>query len=215
MQRRPPCAPNFNTRGLNKSSRLFIETDMEHEYNPRRGDLLIASPFLDDIPFGHSVVLLLDTDSRGGVMGLSLNIPTAVTLGELLPDLGIKQNIEIYSGGPCERDRLFLLHTLGESVEGAMEIMPGLYVGGKIEDVARYLNDGGDASVMRFFLGYSGWYPGQLGNELKEKAWAVSHVKKGEKLFDGQGTEYWRTKIGRLGEDYRPWLILPTVEELN
>lgn len=183
---------------------------------PARGDLLIARPYLGEPFFNHAVVLLLDVEDNGTVMGLSLNVPTDLTLHDLLPTWPGGEKVDVYCGGPCESDRLFMLHTMGDRFEGSIPVAPGLWLGGNLEDILEYVECGGQVDGrMRFFVGYAGWGGSQLRQEIDEHAWAVHTPSRGEKLLQGDATEFWRRTIGTLGEEYRPWLLLPTEHELN
>lgn len=189
---------------------------MRTSIHPAKGDLIIARPYLGEIFFRNAVVLLLDTDSRGGLMGLSLNIPTDLTLNDLMPQWKGGKKIGLYCGGPCDTDRLFMLHTLGDIFEGSVEIIPGLYIGGKMEDIVEYIESGGETEgKMRFFLGYSGWMKDQLEGELRENTWAVSRGRGPEQLLTGSAISFWRRELAKLGQPYRSWLMMPTEAELN
>lgn len=119
-------------------------------------------------------------------------------------------NVEVYSGGPVDGDRLFMLHTLGKQVEGSVEIANGIYVGGELTDIAAAVSSGAAVTgEMRFFVGYSGWGKGQLEDEIEGNFWAVSRDYDPELLLTGSGTHYWREEVGRLGERYRSWLMIP------
>ena len=109
--------------------------------NPQKGDLLIAEPLLDEPYFKRSVILLLDEDNNQGHIGLALNKITPVSLQDLFPDWKAGAEVPVYSGGPVEADRLFMLHTMGDRFEGSMEVSPGLYVGAKLDDIIDYINN--------------------------------------------------------------------------
>ena len=77
--------------------------------NPQKGDLLIAEPLLNEPYFKRSVILLLDEDNNQGHIGLALNKITPVSLQDLFPDWKAGAEVPVYSGGPVEADRLFML----------------------------------------------------------------------------------------------------------
>lgn len=183
---------------------------------PRKGDILVARPYLNEVFFHHAVILLLDADADGGMMGLSLNVPTDLTLHDIIPEWEGGKKVRLFCGGPCDTDRLFMLHTLGDIFDGSHEIFPGLFIGGSIDDIVEYIENGGAVDGrMRFFLGYSGWAPGQLAAELAEQTWALARHPAVDKMLTGSSTLYWRRELGRLGPDYRAWLMMPTEPELN
>ena len=186
------------------------------DVNPKKGDLLIAEPLLDQPYFKRSVVLLLEEDENKGKIGLTLNIPTPVTLQDLFPEWTAGKKVRVFSGGPVESDRLFMLHTLGDYFDGAMEVAPGLYVGADLNQVMDYIQNEENLEVkLRFFLGYSGWAKDQLCTEILNHSWALTHPEdKGDALV-GRGNEYWRREVEKLGKDYRSWLLIPQNPEEN
>lgn len=193
------------------------------------GDLLIAEPLLKEEVFRRAVVMVLDAPAEGGasqtegkdftdsgVMGLVLNHNTELTLQNLMPDWSEGARVPLFCGGPVEMERLFMLHTLGDRFPGSMEIVPGVFVGGKLDDIVDYINNGGAiAGKMRFFLGYSGWSSAQLRDELAAKVWTRSRPGSNESLLRGDGNPYWRREVERLGEEYRSWLLVPQDPEMN
>lgn len=184
--------------------------------NPQRGDLLIAEPLLTEPYFSRSVVLLLDEDTNHGHLGLTLNKITPVTLQDLFPDWYAGKDIPVYCGGPVEADRLFMLHTLGDKFEGSMEVVPGVYVGAKLDDVIDYINTHhyteGD---IRFFLGYSGWSKDQLTSEILKNTWALNPNGASSDLLLGNEDTFWRREVEKLGEKYRSWLVVPKNPSYN
>lgn len=184
--------------------------------NPEKGDLLIAEPLLAEPYFKRSVVLLLDEDMNKGHIGLTLNKITPVTLQDLFPDWKAGKNVPVFSGGPVEADRLFMLHSLGDEFDGSVEVCPGLYVGARLDDIIDYVNNTPhiDGS-LRFFLGYSGWAKGQLTSEILNNTWALNPKPDRLDMLSGSEDMYWRREVGRLGEKYRSWLVVPSDPALN
>lgn len=186
------------------------------ELTPQKGDLLIAEPLLKQPYFKRSAILILEQDASGGHIGLTLNVATPITLQDLFPDWTEGNNIRVFSGGPVETDRLFMLHTLGDYFEGAQEIAKGIYVGANLDDVIEFINQNEDIEgKMRFFLGYSGWTKDQLTSEILNHTWALNRDCDMSEALTGQGNEYWRREVERLGPNYRSWLLVPPDPELN
>lgn len=184
--------------------------------NPQKGDLLIAEPLLDEPYFKRSVILLLDEDNNQGHIGLALNKITPVSLQDLFPDWKAGAEVPVYSGGPVEADRLFMLHTMGDRFEGSMEVSPGLYVGAKLDDIIDYINNNRYADGnIRFFLGYSGWSKGQLTSEILKNTWALNPNPGHTDVLTGAEDLYWRREVRRLGEKYRSWLLVPSNPAFN
>ena len=179
--------------------------------NPQKGDLLIAEPLLDEPYFKRSVILLLDEDNNQGHIGLALNKITPVSLQDLFPDWKAGAEVPVYSGGPVEADRLFMLHTMGDRFEGSMEVSPGL-----TDDIIDYINNNRYADGnIRFFLGYSGWSRGQLTSEILKNTWALNPNPGHTDVLTGAEDLYWRREVRRLGEKYRSWLLVPSNPAFN
>lgn len=190
----------------------------DNQYKPEQGSLLIAEPLMLGDIFSRSVVMVLDEDDKFGHLGLVLNKKSHLLLNDLIPEWSLQRQIPVFSGGPVDPSRLFMLHTLGDKFEGSSEIIPGIYVGGQIEEIMEYIDDGGQLEgKMRFFLGYSGWTKGQLEGEISRNVWAVTDFKgmNSGDLLRGSGNAFWRHEVESLGNDYRSWLVVPPDPALN
>lgn len=183
---------------------------------PRKGEILVSSPFLKEYFFSRSVILLLDSSEEGGQLGLVLNKRAKVSLADLFPQLADLGRIEVFCGGPVGRDRLFMLHSLPEVFTTTLEVCPGVYVGGSPEEIVHYLLNGGTVEGhVRFFLGYSGWMRGQLIKEIRHQSWACAVPRASGKLLLGKGDAYWRRAVESLGPNYHGWLNVPDDPSLN
>ena len=191
-----------------------------YDYNPdivpERGSLLISAPMMDEAFFCRSVVMILDIDRGRGHLGLVMNKPTHLTLKNLMPEWEKGGDVPVFCGGPVDNQRLFMLHTLGDLFDGASEVIPGIYVGGNIENIVDYIDSGGEIEgKMRFFLGYSGWSKDQLEMEKENHSWAIDLHPDASGLLRGEGNSYWRREVKRLGEKYRSWLMVPQDPSYN
>lgn len=176
--------------------------------SPREGSLLIAEPFLKEDCFNHAVILLIDYGEGENSMGLVINKGSQYNLSELLPDL--ETDVEVYDGGPVGKDRLFYIHTLGDIIKESAEIAPGIWVGGDFDDVKEYLRAGYPTEgVIRFFLGYSGWQPGQLEEELSNDVWVVDNKFDGAELLSDSEDATWHRIVRGMGEQFRGWKYHP------
>ncbi len=181
-----------------------------------RGDLLVASPLLRQPFFARSTVLLLDRDSRQGFIGLTLNNATDLRLDSLFPSWDDARRVTVYSGGPVEPDRLFMLHSVPELFGKGLEVLPGLFVGAGLDNIREYVEGGGEISgKLRFFLGYSGWHAGQLEDEISAHTWAVNRHPDGHNILRGRGISYWERAVKALGSDFGDWIRVPENPSLN
>ena len=183
---------------------------------PHMGSLLISEPLMTDNFFSRSAILVLDEPEDGGHFGLILNKPTELTLNDLMPDWKEGKKVPIYCGGPVDLQRMFMLHSLKEELGASAEVLPGIYVGGDLDKIIEYINEGGEVDgKLRFFLGYCGWSPGQLKGEIKRKTWAVNALPQCPNLLKGNGIDYWSREVKDLGEEYRGWLVVPPDPSMN
>jgi putative transcriptional regulator len=141
------------------------------------GWLLVADPSLADPNFDHTVVLVLE-DGREGTLGLVLNrpygkAPTAELLRRLgLDGHGVTGEIKLYFGGPVQPEIGMVVHSADYRRPGTQRITDGLAVTSDPAVLADLAAGKGPRHAIPV-LGYAGWSPGQLANELAQGAWFV------------------------------------------
>ncbi|MBD5289436.1 MAG: YqgE/AlgH family protein [Bacteroides sp.] len=183
---------------------------------PGKGRLLIAQPLMTDPNFSRSAILLLEGNKKSGYIGLVLNHRSRLTMADIIKGCPEDARFPVYVGGPVEQERLFMIHTLGDQIKDAVEIANGIYCGGDLEEISEYIRSNeGDPTKIRFFLGYSGWSAGQLESEIMQRSWGVQQLPQSSDLLSGAGNEYWRREVSRLGKEYRNWLAVPQIPDLN
>src|SRR4051812_7535524 len=139
-----------------------------NKLKPEKGRLLISEPFLPDPNFERTVVLLCDHNEEGS-FGFVLNKPSIVKVSEVMDSIHNLDEI-VYVGGPVQQDSLHFIHR-NIKLEGAIEICDGICWGGSFESLVLMAETKQVAAQdIRFFLGYSGWGPGQLETELEEES---------------------------------------------
>ncbi|MEZ5015824.1 MAG: YqgE/AlgH family protein [Flavipsychrobacter sp.] len=178
----------------------------------KAGRILIAEPFLKDSSFARSVVLLCEHGSEGA-LGFILNKPTEMTIGDLLPELYAPTTI-INKGGPVQLDTLHMLHGLPKELGGS-EVANGVYWGGSYEVLQSLITDTTlKNNLVKLLVGYAGWSPGQLEDELKEGSWLISDIND-DIIFETDPNEMWRKAILSLGKEYAYLANMPTDPQLN
>lgn len=182
---------------------------------PAQGSILISEPFLQDAYFQRSVVLLVEHNMQGS-MGFVLNKKTDLIVNTFFPELEEYPEIPIYLGGPVSANRLFFIHSLGDLiVPDSVKIKDRLYFDGDFEALKRYIQNGHSIEgKVKFFLGYSGWTEGQLGNEINKNSWVVSHAAK-ENVLLADGESFWKNSLEQLGSNYEAWTKYPKDPYLN
>ena len=158
------------------------------------GSFLVASRDLLDPNFSHTVVLLLDY-SDNGALGLIINRPTEVKLGELVTDLeGVQERPEtVWVGGPVAHGQMVLLLRSKKEIEGARRVFENVHFTASRLVLERLLESDNE---FRVYAGYAGWGAGQLEGEIDRGSW---HVLPGaaDMVFDPSPLELWRELITR------------------
>jgi putative transcriptional regulator len=149
------------------------------------GSFLVARQVIQDPNFRRTVVLLLQHGAEGA-FGLVVNRPAKV---EGLP-------FPVFAGGPCQAPGLLMVHGHAEWAtpaegEAKPQVAPGVYMGdadcvGRVSDP-----ESQEAFRFRVFVGYAGWGPGQLEQELAAGSWAVLAAS-GEVLFATPPEDLWK-----------------------
>lgn len=196
---------------MNSDNDMFrIETN---HIVPEQGNVLISEPFLRDRYFERSVILLVEHSAEGS-MGLVLNKPLPIYLGDILSGLEGCGDIPVFRGGPLSTDTLFYLHTLAY-VQGSLTVGQDLFMNGDFDVIRDYIVQGNPVKgKMRFFLGYSGWEEGQLRDEVKDDTWMVGHGGYAC-VMDDNIASLWENELSKLGNKYRLWSHFPLIPSLN
>lgn len=143
-----------------------------------RDQFLLAMPVLKDTYFGDTLTYICEHDEHGA-LGIVINRPLDFSLADLLENLEIEEHdlppghssrTRIFSGGPVQEERGFVLHPAGSSWECTLPVSPevGLTTSG---DILRAIANNQGPRHSLIALGYAGWGAGQLEEELAENAW--------------------------------------------
>lgn len=145
------------------------------------GQFLIAMPNMADTRFEKTVIYMC-AHSADGAMGLVINKRQDMVFPDLLVQLGIigeeetirmpqsAREMIVRDGGPVERSRGFVLHTGDYAADSSMEIGIGLCLTATV-DVLRAISRGYGPQQAIMALGYAGWAPGQLEQEISTNGW--------------------------------------------
>lgn len=184
-----------------------------NKLDPKKGRILISEPFLEDQYFKRSVILLCEYNEEGA-FGFILNNMMKIELSELVEGLEI-EGFNISLGGPVQTSNLYFIHTLGEMLPGSIEILPNLFMGGEFEVLKEKISSREITSDdIRFFLGYSGWSPNQLDDEMTESAWFVSEVN-AKQVMTGNQKNFWNEVLAKMGGKFGMISNFPENPELN
>ena len=137
------------------------------------GKLLVASRGLGDPNFAGTVVLLVHYD-EDGVVGLILNRRTDFPLSRALDFKAAKERSDrLYVGGPVGTSSVFGLLQSTDKPEGAEHVVGAIYMISSKTLFEQTISKKPDADVFRVYLGYAGWNPQQLRQEVALGAWFV------------------------------------------
>lgn len=176
------------------------------------GQFLIAMPGMQDPRFERAVVYVC-AHSPDGAMGIAINQPAPqITFRDLLVQLDIipdEQQIrlpepaghmQVHRGGPVETSRGFVLHSADYFIENStLPIDDHVCLTATLEILKAIAAGSGPANAM-LALGYAGWAPGQLENEIQENGWLFCRATP-ELIFDPDlGSKYERA-LGLIGID--------------
>lgn len=184
--------------------------------------LLCAVPQLLDPNFERAVILMLE-HNREGALGLVLSDEMPEPLSAVLGDLDIlwagEDASRLRKGGPVEPSRGWILHATPQWDPTGQEVLPGVWLTTSLDCVDREQAMGEDGRFV-FLLGYAGWGPLQLEEEIAAGSWvAVPIGAEGDAgrvppawLFDVAPSELWAKALGIVGIDPARLVGLPNRE---
>ncbi|MFO7617795.1 MAG: YqgE/AlgH family protein [Bacteroidales bacterium] len=174
---------------------------------PQKGRVLVAEPFLQDSYFKRSVVLITEHNEEG-TLGFVLNNPIDFKINEIIKSFPDVDSL-ISIGGPVRTDTVHYLHTIGHEIPECEEVMENIFWGGDLDAIKKGLGDGWIQHYqVRFFVGYSSWFPGQLDREIAENSWLVTEID-GLDVMHGTDFRLWEKVLSQEEERYRMWTRYP------
>lgn len=176
-----------------------------------KGQLLIAGPGLVDPNFWRTVVLVGE-HSEEGALGVVLNrasdtpvLDAVPELAELAEDMGA-----VHVGGPVQPSAIVVVADFAEPEHAASLVLDSVgFVPSETDPVTL-----GELRRARVFVGYAGWGPGQLDDELDEGSWIVAPALPGDVFTDEPGA-LWSEVLRRKGGPYGVLAAMPPDPSLN
>lgn len=180
---------------------------------PKKGRYLLSDPFLQDQNFKRTVVLLTE-HNEDGTIGFILNRPINFRLNEMVDDFP-EFDVPVFLGGPVQQDSLHFIHRIEQLAEEGDEIAPGVYWGGNFEKLKMMILSGDvQHEDIRFFVGYSGWGPNQLAEEMELNSWIVSPSRQSF-TFSANSGNLWHAILQAMGGKYKAMSNYPEDPSLN
>jgi putative transcriptional regulator len=163
------------------------------------GQMLIAMPSMGDDRFARSVIYMC-VHSTEGAMGIVVNQPAAhISFADLLVQLEVVPaaeliqlpsragGVQVLRGGPVDTQRGFVLHSSDFFIENStVPIDEGISLTATLDILKAIARGEGPQSAI-LALGYAGWAPGQLENEIQHNGWL--HCSADAELIFGQDTD--------------------------
>lgn len=173
---------------------------------PLTGKTLIAMPGMGDPRFERSVIVLCEHSDQGA-MGLIVNKPSAeIRVADLFEQLKVPaQDVEarmdrVHFGGPVENGRGFVLHSTDyASNTSTLSVTPEIGLTATL-DILEDIAGGHGPEHALLALGYAGWGPGQLEEELQANGWLTADTDAAI-VFDADASGKWAAALKKLGID--------------
>ncbi|MGE0082170.1 MAG: YqgE/AlgH family protein [Thiohalomonadaceae bacterium] len=165
---------------------------------------LIAMPSLQDPNFSQTVTYVCE-HSAAGAMGIVINRPLRLTVGEVLehmqitPGEHVDVEHDVLMGGPVQGEHGFVLHTPPGKWSSSVRITDRIAVTTS-RDILAAIAEGRGPERYLLALGYAGWGAGQLEREMAENAW-LSGPADPRILFELPLEERWRAAAALIGID--------------
>ena len=166
--------------------------------------LLIAMPGMADPNFSSTVTLICEHNDEGA-LGIVINRPLTLKLGGLFEQLDVDDadphaaDVPVLMGGPVGPERGFVLHESTHSYENSLAVskMINLTLSRDVID-AMATGEGPRKSLVA--LGYAGWQPGQLENEMLANSW-LNVTATPDIVFDVPFADRWTAAAESIGVD--------------
>ena len=166
---------------------------------------LIAMPNMADPNFSKTLTYICEHNEQGA-LGLVVNRPIDMTLAALLDQVSIPvssgqcASIPVHFGGPVQTDRGFVLHGPVGNWQSTLSISSEIGLTTS-KDILQAVARGEGPRHMLVTLGYSGWAPGQLEQELAQNAW-LTVAARDDVMFDLPPARRLEAAMEMLGVDY-------------
>lgn len=168
-----------------------------------QNQFLIAMPRLDDPNFNGSITYICQ-HNEDGAMGIVINKASGLTLGDIFEQLDLNSNgaytsLEIMQGGPVQLDRGFVLHKGEQTWDSSYQVSEEVHLTTS-KDILSALSKNEGPEQFIIALGYAGWGPGQLEEEIAQNAWLTCPVNN-EVIFNAPRQEKYNQALSTLGLD--------------
>jgi putative transcriptional regulator len=168
------------------------------------GQLLVAAPTIGDPRFAHTVILMVKHD-KAGAFGIIINRPVGErSISELLEAAGdnaagIAGTVRVFAGGPVQPDLGFVVHSAEYRRSETIDV-DGHVAMTASREILRDIGQHQGPEKSLFALGYAGWGPGQLENEMARHDWFTT-PEEPKLVFDDDRGSLWDEAMARRTRD--------------
>lgn len=157
---------------------------------------------------------MADYSADEGVVGFVLNKPISKRINSLIADFP-EIDAAVYYGGPVAPDTLHYVHDVGGILDDSIPLIGGLYWSGDFHKLKFLIQS---KLILphniRFFVGYSGWSPGQLEEEMAGGSWVVADLDPNF-VFHVKASQMWNQAMRTKGGHYTVIAEMPDSFNLN
>lgn len=157
--------------------------------------------------------MLICEHSDDGALGLVLNRPGEIVVGEAAPELVplAGEDTVIDVGGPVQPDALLVLAEFEDPEHAGMHVVGSVGIMGDARTIDELIDATGR---VRVFAGYAGWSPGQLDAELDREDWFAAPADVDD-IFDTDADLLWQRVLARKGGHYALVARMPEDPSVN
>ncbi|MBZ4203226.1 MAG: YqgE/AlgH family protein [Methylovulum sp.] len=174
------------------------------EINYLNNQFIVAMPALADPVFSHTVTFLCQ-HTKDGALGIMINRPVDMTLGEIFTQMNIPiksliaAESPVFSGGPVHQERGFVLHSPSKRWQATMSVSDDIYLTTS-RDILEAIAVGEGPEHYLVALGYAGWGEGQLEKEMVANSWLTTPLGI-EVIFETPIDQRWSAAAEQIGID--------------
>lgn len=193
-------------------SKVVVTGDSSSSSGYLDGQILIAMPVMSDPRFERSVIYMC-AHSAEGAMGIIVNRPAgSIDFPGLLVQLDIiekadqiklpenAESMKVMKGGPVDTSRGFVLHSSDFFIQDAtLNIDDGICLTATV-DILKAIAKGSGPKHAILALGYAGWAPGQLEDEIQHNGWLHCDAD-AELIFGDDVDDKYARALRKIGVD--------------
>jgi putative transcriptional regulator len=167
-------------------------------------NFIIAMPGLMDENFYQAVTYICEHDENG-TFGIIINRESEITLDDVMQQMNIPYqagepvHASVFNGGPVQSNRGFILHRPTGSWDSSLVINDAVALTTS-RDILEAIADNRGPDDVIIALGYAGWGPGQLEQEMAANTW-LSCPAEQQIIFETPVKDRWQAAADLIGVD--------------